>query len=104
MRERVSSGKARVKESHFHLDFLTKLKDDAVKMDQEITEQKEEIEVAQGKLKRARRDYMDAASELNVMEKHRELWSKKQAHLLSTLENKQMNELGNVVHQMNRMR
>lgn len=104
MRERVISGKARIKESHFHLDFLTKLKSDIEKTDQEISEQKESIGVAEGKLKRARRDYMDAASELNVMEKHRELWGKKQAHILSALENKQMNELGNVVHQINRMR
>jgi hypothetical protein len=46
----------------------------------------------------------DAATELNVMEKHRELWAKKQAQVLSAWENKQMNELGNALHQINKMR
>jgi hypothetical protein len=38
------------------------------------------------------------------MEKHKELWTKKQAAELTAGENKMLNELGNVIHQMNKMR
>ncbi len=104
MREKIGSGQSRIRESQFHLSYINKMKDDEKAIDKEIEEQQEVVQQAKDKLKRTRRDYMDAAYELNVMEKHRELWSKKVKLALSALENKQMNELGNVVHQMNKMK
>lgn len=104
MGNKVSSGQSRIRESQFHLSYILKLKEDEEALDKEIEEQKEAIELAKNKLKRARRDYLDAAYELNVMQKHRELWLKKQNLALNALESKQMNELGNTVFQMNRMR
>lgn len=104
MREKVLSGNSRIQDSQFHLGFMEKLKEDNERMDAEIKEQDEVIERAAEKLKRARRDYMDAASELNIMEKHKELWQKKVNDRLTALEDKQMNELGNTVFQMNKMR
>jgi hypothetical protein len=38
------------------------------------------------------------------MEKHKELWEKKQLAQLTAMENKLMNELGNVVFQLNKGR
>ena len=104
MRQKVAGGQSRIKETQFHLNYMTKLEDDEKTVDREIEEQKEEVTTAQDKLKRARRDYVDAATELNTMKKHKELWSKKERQALSALENKQMNELAGTVHQMNRMR
>lgn len=104
MREKIASGQSRIRESQVHLNFLDKLKEDEEKLDLEIKEQNEELEKAEQKLKRARRDYIDAAGELNIMEKHKELWQKKQGRILSALESKQMNELGSTVYQLNRMR
>ncbi|MBI2339095.1 MAG: hypothetical protein HYU99_01850 [Deltaproteobacteria bacterium] len=104
MRDKVAGGQSRIKESQFHLNYIMKLEEDEKAIDREIEEQKEAVAVAEEKLKRARRDYVDAAQELNIMEKHKELWQKKERHILSALENKQMNELANTVYQMNRMR
>lgn len=104
MRNHVASGQARIKESQYHLGYVRKLDEDEESIDKEIKEQEEAVELAKQKLKRARRDYIDAATELNIMEQHKELWVKKQERALSALENKQMNELGNTVHQMNKMR
>lgn len=103
MRKKVASGKSVIKDSQFHLSFMEKLKEDEDRIDREIKEQEEMVSQAREKLKRAKRDYIDAASELNMMQKHRELWSKKQARLLSALENKQMGELAQVVYQMNKI-
>ena len=103
MRKKVASGRSVIKDSQFHLFFLEKLKEDEDRIDREITEQEEAVNQARENLKRAKRDYIDAASELNMMQKHRELWEKKQARLLSALENKQMGELAQVVYQMNKM-
>lgn len=104
MNQKVSSGQSRIRESQFHLGFMMKLKEDEEKLDREIAEQEEVITQAEAKLKRARRDYIDAATELNVMEKHRELWVKKQSHAISAVEMKQMNELGNALFQANKVR
>lgn len=104
MRNMVSSGQSRIRDSQFHLGYMTKLQEDEDKVDSEIKEQEEAVELAEEKLKKARRDYVDAAQEQDVMEKHKELWMKKQARNLTALENKQMNELGNTLHQLSRMR
>jgi len=104
MSDKINTGQANVRESQMHLGYLMKLKEDEEALEKEIADQDEAITRAKEKLKRARRDYMDAAYELNVMEKHRELWNKKQRKAMSALEDKQMNELGNVVFQISRMK
>ncbi|OGQ06563.1 MAG: hypothetical protein A3G32_01565 [Deltaproteobacteria bacterium RIFCSPLOWO2_12_FULL_40_28] len=104
MNQKVATGQARIKESQFHLGFMIKLQDDQKKVEDEIKDQTENVVHAEEKLKRARRDYLDAAQELNVMEKHKELWTKKEKKTLDAKENKLMNELGNTVYQLNRMR
>ncbi len=104
MSDKIATGQAQVRESQLHLGFLMKLKEDEEALDKEIVDQEETLTRCKEKLKRARRDYMDAAYELNVMEKHREIWSKKQKKDALALEDKQMNELGNVVFQINKMR
>lgn len=104
MRDHVASGQARIKDSQYHLGYVRKLDEDEESIGKEIKEQEEALDLAKQKLKRARRDYIDAATELNIMEQHKELWMKKQQQALSALENKQMNELGNTVFQMNKMR
>ncbi|EKD42134.1 MAG: Flagellar export protein FliJ, partial [uncultured bacterium] len=102
--DKVASGQSMVKSSQFHLGFIEKLKEDLEKIGMEIKEQEESVELAKEKLKRARRNYIDAAQELDVMKKHKELWIKKNKHQLSALENKQMGELANSMHQINRMK
>lgn len=104
MNKKVSTGQSRIKESQFHMDYMTKLQEDEEALDSEIADQKEAVSLSEEKLKRARRDYVDAATECNVMEKHKDLWRKKQSQALSVLENKQMNELANSVYQINKMR
>lgn len=104
MADRVATGQSRVHQSQSHLHYLMKLDDDRDRLDREIQDKKDEIEELTQKLKRARRDYIDAATEHNIMEKHKELWKKKELRALNALENKQMNELGNVIHQVNKMR
>lgn len=103
MSESVSSGDAVMQDPQFRLNFLRKLKEDLEDIDKKISDQKEEIIRAQKRVQRARQDYILAAQELNMMEKHKELWMKKQQKELSALEDKQMNELGMVIHQLNKM-
>jgi len=104
MSDKVSSGQSMIKHSQFHLGYLEKLKDDLEKVGREIKEQEENVEHFQDKLKRARRNYIDAAQDLDVMKKHKELWLKKRDKTLSALENKQLGELANTMHQINKMK
>ncbi len=104
MSDRVATGQSSVKHSQFHLGYLEKLKEDIERVATEIKEQEEILEHAQEKLKRSRRNYIDAAQDLDVMKKHKELWSKKRDRSLNAAENKQLGELGNVMHQMAKMK
>lgn len=99
---KVAAGDALVKDPQVHLNFVRKLKEDLEELELRIELQKEAVKRAEQHVQRCRRDYILAAQELNTMEKHKELWEKKQQAALSALENKLMNELGNVVFQMNR--
>ena len=104
MREKVASGHALIKDPQVHLNFIRKLKEDLEELERKIEEQKEEIKKAEKKVQRCRANYILAAQEVNTMEKHKELWQKKVNLELSMEENKLMNELGNVIHQMNKAR
>lgn len=103
MARKVAMGESRISESHSHLNFLKKLVEDEEQKDKEIEEQKEVIVRAEERLSQAKRDYIDACKEVKVMEKHKELWQKKIKQKLEYEEQKMMNELGNVIHQLKRM-
>ncbi len=104
MRAKVNSGDAKMKDPQVHLNFIRKLKEDLEELDKRIEDQKEQIRLAEKHVQRCRADYMLAAQEMDVMKKHKELWEKKLQNQLNATDNKMMNELGNVIHQMNKMK
>lgn len=103
MRVKVATGSAIMKDPQMHLNFIRKLTEDLAAQERKIEEQKEQIKRAEKQVQRCRSNYILAAQELNTMEQHKELWTKKMQKALSAAEDKQMNELGNVIHQMNKI-
>jgi flagellar export protein FliJ len=87
-----------------HTNFLRKLKDDEEEKEKEIEEHKEVVKEAKEAVAGARRDYIDASKELQVMEKHKELWAKKIQKEISKKEEKELNDLGNTIHQLKKWR
>jgi flagellar export protein FliJ len=104
LNEKVSGGDAKMKDPQLRLNFIRKLKEDLEEIDEQILQQKETIKRAEKHVSRCRSNYMIAAQEMNMMEKHKELWEKQLQKQLSADENKVMNELGNVIHQLNKQR
>lgn len=102
MRRKVASGHARIKDPQVHLSYIRKLRDDLEEVERRIEDQKDKVRQAEKHLARCRNDYVLAAQDLNMMQKHKELWEKKQQRALNLEENKQMNELGNVIYQINK--
>jgi flagellar export protein FliJ len=100
LHQKVATGQAHVKDGAVRVNFLRKLEEDEKKKEEEIKNQKQVIENCELQVKRARRDYIDAAKDLRVMEKHKELWRKKLQLEISRQEEREMDELGNVIHQM----
>ncbi|MFO1518556.1 MAG: hypothetical protein U1F57_02655 [bacterium] len=100
MGRRVSQGESRIYDSGLHLNYLEKLQDDVVAKEKEIEAQHEIIAQAEERVKKAKRNYIDASKDLKAMEKHKELWRKKLLKELDYKEQKEMNELGNVIHQI----
>lgn len=100
LHEKVASGSAKMKDPQVRSNFLRKLYEDLELQEKRIAEQKEILRQAQIKVQRCRQDYILAAQDLNVMEKHKELWEKKEQHRLTAEDDKLMNELGQVIHQM----
>jgi flagellar export protein FliJ len=103
MRSKMDMG-AMVGEGNVHVNYLRKLKEDEEKKEEEIEDQKLVIKDCETAVAKARRDYIDAARELQVMEKHKELWKKKIAEELTKKEEREMDELGNTIHQLRRWR
>lgn len=101
---KVASGESQVSESQGHMNFIKKLLEDEEKKDEEIEEQKGVVQQAEERVAQAKRDYIDACKEVKIMEKHKELWRKKQRQQLEKEEAKVMNELGNVLHQLRGMK
>lgn len=101
--ERVVMGESSIRDNEIFFNFMRKLKEDEEEVDTRILDQKDQIAFAEERLRRARRDYIHACNELKMMEKHKELWEKKIKKELTAKENKELGELGNVVHQLNRM-
>jgi flagellar export protein FliJ len=93
-----------VGEGNVYVNFLRKLKEDEEKKDEEIEEQKLLIEECKARVVAARQDYINAAKELQIMEKHKELWEKKVRQELSQKEAKEMDELGTTIHELRRWR
>ncbi|HCU23378.1 MAG TPA: hypothetical protein DF383_00030 [Deltaproteobacteria bacterium] len=104
MAEMLRMGESVVADSHGHLNFIKRLKEDEEKKDVEIEDQKDTIRRAEDKVAAAKRDYIEACKEVKIMEKHKELWRKKLKIQLEKEEAKQMNELGNISHQLRKMR
>lgn len=100
--EKVSSGESSIRDNELFFNFLRKLKEDEEELERKIDVQKQAVSLAEERLKRCRRNYIQACSELKMMQKHKELWEKKLAQALTAKENKELGELGNVVHQLNR--
>ncbi len=100
LHRKVLEGQAHARDGSVRVNYLRKLEDDEKKKDQEIEEQKQVIENCELAVKRARRDYIDAAKDLRVVEKHKDLWRKKLQKELSKIEEREMDELANVIHQL----
>jgi flagellar export protein FliJ len=99
---KMNTGVSEAKDVRTVMAFVRKLKDDELDKDKEIEEQHTVIEEAELQVKRMRRYYIDAAKELRVMEKHKELWEKKVLAEINRQEEKEMDELGQTIHQMKR--
>lgn len=100
MRDKVSTGQSQVRQSEYYMNYMKKLSEDEELIQLDIENQKQVINNAEEKLKRAKRDYIDASTELNMMEKHKDVWQKKKQKEKIKIENKKMNEMGNIVHQI----
>lgn len=103
MKSKVAQG-VMIGEGNVYVLYLRKLKEDEEKKNQEIEDQKQVLEEAEAGVKAARKEYIEACKELRVMEKHKELWAKKLRAEISRREEREMDELGNVIHQLRRMR
>jgi flagellar export protein FliJ len=97
-------GASSVGKGNVYVNFLRKLKEDEEAKEEEIEDQKQVVQEKEDGVAMARRDYIDAAKQLQVMEKHKELWEKKLRKELSMREQREMNELGNSIHQLRRWR
>lgn len=102
MKTKVSTG-VMIGEGNVYVNFLRKLKEDEEKKVEEIEDQKGVVDEAEAGVKAARKEYIEACKELRVMEKHKELWEKKVKAEISRKEEREMDELGNVIHQLRRM-
>lgn len=99
---RVASGESQMAESHAHMNFIRKLLEDEEEKQKEIEAQEEVVAKAKERLAQAKRDYIEACKQVKVMKKHKELWKKKIRQELEKHEAKEMNELGNVLHGLNK--
>ena len=103
MNREMQTGVA-VKKGNVHVNFLRKLKEDEEAKQEEIEDQEHVVEDCELAVAAARREYIDAAKELQVMEKHKELWEKKVREEITRKEQKEMDELGGAIHQLRKWR
>ncbi|MBN1282907.1 MAG: flagellar FliJ family protein [Proteobacteria bacterium] len=103
MRRDMAGGIA-VKKSNVHVNFMRKLKEDEEAKEEEIEDQKAVVEDCEAQVAKARREYIDAAKQLQIMEKHRELWQKKVDDEITRKEEREMDELSTTIHQLKRWR
>lgn len=103
LHQKMSAGQAHVKDGSVRVNFLRKLEEDEKKKEEEIKAQMRVIENCEIEVKRARRDYIDASKDLRIMEKHKEFWRKRVLAEISRQEEKEMDELGNVMHELKKV-
>lgn len=99
----MSSG-GRIFDGTLYVNFLRKLKEDEEKKAEEIVEQQKKVEQCKTLIVRRRREYIEASRALQVMEKHKELWTKKIAKEISKADEKQYDELSTTIHQLRNWR
>jgi len=97
-------GGAMVGEGNVHVSFMRKLKEDEEKKEEEIEHQEIVIEDRESEVAVARREYIDACKECQIMEKHKELWTKRIRQEISKKEERELDELGGNMHQLRRWR
>jgi len=93
-----------VGDGNVHVNFMRKLKEDEEAKDEEIEDQEIVVEECESQVAVARRDYIDASKELQVMEKHKELWEKKIKNEINRKEQRELDELGGTIHQLRKWR
>lgn len=98
MRGKMDLG-GKVGEGNVYVRYLRKLKEEEEAKQKEIDKQREEIKRCEDKVSTCRRAYIDAAKNLQVMEKHKDLWRRKLAEELSRKEEIEFDELGSIIHQ-----
>ncbi len=98
------AGGAFVAEGNVHVNFLRKLKEDETAKEEEIEDQKIVISECEANVVRCRQDYIDAAREVQIMQKHKELWEKKVREEITSKEEKELDELGGTIHQLRKWR
>lgn len=103
MRAEMDAGVV-VKKGNVHVNFMRKLKEDEEAKQEEIEDQEAVVEDCEAAVARARREYIEAAKQLQIMEKHKELWEKKVKAELTRREQKEMDELGGAIHQLRKWR
>ncbi len=103
MAEAMNAG-GKIFDGTVHLNFLRKLKEDEVAKEEEIEEQRRVIERCEEIVRRRKRDYIDAAKALQVMEKHKALWHKRVTLELTREEEKRFDELAGTIHQLRKWR
>ncbi|MBI4367009.1 MAG: hypothetical protein HY543_09345 [Deltaproteobacteria bacterium] len=85
-----------------YVNYLRKLKEDEEAKEREIETQRDAVLHCEAQVAACRRDYIDAARELQIMEKHKDLWRKKVAHEMSRKEEREFDELANTIAQLRR--
>ena len=103
MRAEMDAGVV-VKKGNVHVNFMRKLKEDEEAKQEEIEDQEAVVEDCEAAVARARREYIEAAKQLQIMEKHKELWEKKVRNEISSREVKEMDELGGTIHKLKNWR
>lgn len=99
----MSSG-GTIFDGNIHSNWLRALKEDEETKQEEIEDQEVVVEEAENALREAKREYIDACKELQIMEKHKELWEKKLKEKLTKKEEKELDELGQNIHELKRWR
>lgn len=98
MRGKMDLG-GKVGEGNVYVRYLRKLKEEEEAKQEDIDKQREEVKRCEDKVATCRRAYIDAAKNMQVMEKHKDLWRRKLAEELSRKEEREFDELGNIIHQ-----
>ena len=84
------------------LNYIKKLDFLADSLRKKIEKQKEKVKQADLEVARALRKLVQASRELQVMENHKENWQKKAKREKDLRDQKDMNEIGNVMYNNNR--